>query len=67
MPILVRTRWTHSCYPELTTKELKSLGLSGVKPEHVKQLDSMEHIPDLQQVGQAVATSVKIVHFARFI
>lgn len=52
---------------ELTLEGLKKLGLPGIKPEHVQQLDSVEHIPDLQQVGQAVAKSVKSEHFSRFV
>jgi len=52
---------------ELTADGLKKLGLPGIKPEHVQQLDSVEHIPDLQQVGQAVAKSVKSEHFSRFV
>ncbi|MCM3903945.1 MAG: patatin-like phospholipase family protein [Pyrinomonadaceae bacterium] len=52
---------------ELTLEGLKRLGLSEIKPEHVQQLDSVEHIPELQQVGQAVAKSVKSEHFARFV
>ena len=52
---------------ELTLEGLKKLGLSGIKPEHVQQLDSVEHIPELQQVGQAVAKIVKIEHFERFV
>lgn len=52
---------------ELTGKGLKKLGLPGIKPEHVQQLDSVEYIPELQQVGQAVAKSVKSEHFSRFV
>ncbi len=52
---------------ELTLEGLKNLGLSGIRPEHVQQLDSVEHIPELQQVGQAVAKSVKVEHFERFV
>lgn len=52
---------------ELTLVGLKKLGLPGIKPEHVHQLDSVEHVTDLQQVGQAVAKSVKLEHFARFV
>lgn len=52
---------------ELTREGLKKLGLPGIKSEHVQQLDSVEHIPELQQVGQAVAKTVKIEHFARFV
>ena len=65
--IVVHARWIRSRYAELTLEGSKKLGLSGIKPEHVQQLDSVEHILELQQVGQAVATRVKIVHFARFI
>jgi hypothetical protein len=52
---------------ELTLEGLKNLGLSGITPEHVQQLDSVEHIPELQQVGQAVAKSVKLEHFSQFV
>jgi hypothetical protein len=51
---------------ELTLEGLKSLGLSGIMPEHVQQLDSLEHTHELQQVGQAMAKSVEIEHFVRF-
>ena len=52
---------------ELTLEGLKKLGLSGIKPEHVQQLDSVQHISELQQVGQAIAKSVTLEHFARFV
>lgn len=52
---------------ELTSEGLKKLGLPGIKPEHVQQLDSVEHILELQQVGQAVAKSVKFEHFEQFV
>lgn len=52
---------------ELTVDGLKKLGLPEIKPEHVQQLDSVEHISDLQQVGRAVAKSVKSEHFTRFV
>jgi len=52
---------------ELSEKGLERLGLSGVKPEHVQQLDSTEHIKELQQVGQAVADQVKPEHFKGFV
>jgi hypothetical protein len=38
---------------ELTLEGLKDLGLPGIIPEHVQQLDSVEQILELQQVGQA--------------
>jgi patatin-like phospholipase/acyl hydrolase len=52
---------------ELTSEGLKALGLKDIKPEHVQQLDSVEHVGDLQRVGKAVAEQkVKAEHFAGF-
>lgn len=52
---------------ELSAEGLTKLGLSGIKPEHVQQLDSTEHIKELQEVGQAVAKQVKLEHFSKFV
>jgi len=53
---------------ELSDEGLEKLGLSGIKPEHVQQLDSTEHINELQEVGKAVAKfKVKPEHFAQFV
>jgi len=52
---------------ELSDEGLNKLGLSGIKPEHVQQLDSTEHIKELQQVGQAVAKQVTPEHFRGFV
>jgi uncharacterized protein len=53
---------------ELTGKGLAALGLSDVVPEHVQQMDSVEHIKDLQRVGQAVAKlKVKPEHYQGFV
>ena len=43
---------------ELTREGLDSLGLSDIAPKDVQQLDSVEHIPDLQRVGRAVALQI---------
>lgn len=51
---------------ELSSVGLKALGLANIKPEDVQQLDSVAHIPELQQVGKAVAKKVKAEHFAGF-
>jgi patatin-like phospholipase/acyl hydrolase len=52
---------------ELTLDGLASLGLKDIKPENVQQLDSVEHIGELQRVGKAVAAQkVKPEHFAGF-
>ena len=52
---------------ELSEEGLAKLGLSGIKPEDVQQLDSTAHIKELQQVGQAVAKQVKAEHFSHFV
>ena len=53
---------------ELTEKGLSDLGLGGINPEDVQQLDSVKHIKKLQEVGQAVAKhKVLPVHFNGFV
>lgn len=52
---------------ELSEDGLKALGLTDIKPEDVQKLDSVEHIPELQRVGKAVAMKVKPEHFSGFI
>ena len=52
---------------ELSREGLDSLGLPNIDPAHVQQLDAVEHIGKMQQVGQAVAAQkVKAEHFASF-
>jgi hypothetical protein len=53
---------------ELTEKGLSDLGLNGINPEDVQQLDSVAHIKKLQAVGQAVGKrKVLPVHFNGFV
>lgn len=52
---------------ELSQDGLKRLGVGHLKPEHVQQMDSVEHIAEMQQVGRAVAKKVAIEHFAGFL
>jgi uncharacterized protein len=53
---------------ELTRGGLDALGLPHIQPQAVQKLDSIEAIPELQQVGQAVGrTKVKAEHFERFV
>lgn len=53
---------------ELTTAGLAALDLPDIVPEHVQQMDSVEHIADLQAVGRAVASrKVRKEHFAGFL
>jgi len=52
---------------ELTAEGLAQLGLAGIKPENVQALDSIDHITELQRVGQAVGErEVRQDHFDRF-
>jgi patatin-like phospholipase/acyl hydrolase len=53
---------------ELTEKGLAQLRLPHIKPANVQALDSVDHIGELSQVGQAVAAQqIKAEHFAKFL
>ena len=53
---------------ELTFKGLAELGLADIQPEEVQKIDSVEHIDDLQRIGQAVAQrKVNPQDFAAFL
>jgi hypothetical protein len=52
---------------ELSRRGLDELGLDDVVPEEVQTLDSIQHVGDLRQVGQAVARDVAPEHFAGFL
>jgi patatin-like phospholipase/acyl hydrolase len=53
---------------DLSEKGLKALGLPHIKPENVQQMDSVDFIGELQEVGKAVADQkVKNSHFDGFI
>jgi uncharacterized protein len=50
---------------ELTGRGLAELGLGDIQPEEVQKIDSVEHLDDLQRIGQAVAQQKgKIQDFA---
>jgi predicted acylesterase/phospholipase RssA len=52
---------------ELSAEGLAELGLAGMNPAYVQQMDSVEHIAEMQQVGRAVAEKkVKAAHLAGF-
>ena len=51
---------------ELSAAGLQALGLGDIKPENVQKLDSVEHVAELRQVGNAVAKNVRAEHFAGF-
>jgi patatin-like phospholipase/acyl hydrolase len=52
---------------ELSREGLDALGLGEINPAHVQQMDSIEHVKEMQAVGKAVAVKkVKAEHFAKF-
>ena len=52
---------------ELSADGLHRLGVGHLKPEYVQQMDSVDHIPDMREIGIAVAKSVTIQHFDGFL
>jgi hypothetical protein len=53
---------------ELTHEGLDKLGLGSIKLEHVQQMDSVDHISELQQVGKVIAEQkVSKEHFTGFL
>lgn len=52
---------------DLTRGGLDALGLPHIEPRNVQQLDSVAHIPQIQEVGRAVARQVNIDHFEGFL
>ena len=52
---------------ELSREGLDALGLKHINPAHVQQMDSVDHIGEMQEVGHALAEQkVKGQHFAGF-
>ena len=52
---------------ELSREGLDSLNLKHINPEDVQMLDSVEHINELQEVGQAMAKKISPKHFEGFL
>jgi hypothetical protein len=50
----------------LSDKGLADLGLPKIRPRDVQRLDSIEHMDELRQVGEAIAGKVDREHFAGF-
>ena len=51
---------------ELSREGLDALGLPQIAPEHVQQMDSVDHIAEMQEVGRAVTQKVTIKHLQGF-
>jgi hypothetical protein len=43
------------------------LDLPHIEPRAVQRMDSVEHIPELQEVGRAVGEQVDMAHFEGFL
>lgn len=52
---------------DLSRRGLDDRGLNHLQPEDVQQMDSVEHIPQLQEVGRAVAKEVNVEDFEGFL
>ena len=53
---------------DLTDEGLKAIGVTGVDPEHIQLLDSVQYMEELQTVGRAlVKARVKSGHFDGFV
>lgn len=68
-PSAIPRQFTYVRYnAELTKAGLEDLQLRNITPEDVQQMDSVNHIAELQQVGQAIGKlKVKPEHFAGFL
>jgi len=52
---------------ELSAEGLGQLGLSGIRPEDVRKMDSTDFIPEMAKVGERIAaTQVRPEHFDGF-
>ncbi|MGH9874768.1 MAG: patatin-like phospholipase family protein [Pyrinomonadaceae bacterium] len=52
---------------DVSREGLDALGLKHIEPSNVQQMDSVDHITELQEVGRTVAKQVNIDHFAGFL
>ena len=52
---------------DLSPEGLSALGLSNINSDHVRQMDSVQYIDDLQTVGAAAAKQVSMKHFGSFV
>jgi hypothetical protein len=52
---------------ELTADGLAQLGLAGIDPEEVRKMDSVDHLAELETIGDQVAGFVDLDHFRTFV
>jgi uncharacterized protein len=51
---------------DLSRPGLDALGLPQIDPDHVQQMDSVQHMADIRKVGETAARQVQAAHFAGF-
>lgn len=51
---------------DVSARGLSELGVVGIEPEQVQVMDSVQYIPQIQQVGEALGRRVQPDHFAGF-
>ena len=52
---------------DLSEEGLQAMNLSNIDSDHVRQMDSVKYIDDLQTVGKVAAKQVSISHFGSFV
>jgi hypothetical protein len=52
---------------DLSRKGLDAMGLQNIDPDEVRQMDSVKHMNELQQVGKEAARQVSLSHFGSFV
>ncbi len=52
---------------DLTDEGLSNLGLPDIKPEAVSKLDSVDSLPELEQIGEKLSEEFTLKHFGNFI
>lgn len=52
---------------ETTAQSLADLGVSHLDPAHLDQIDGIEHLDEMRELGRALATRVDLAHLAGFV
>lgn len=52
---------------ELTPDGLDQLGLADIDAAHVRKMDSIDHVSDLERIGRAVGERVDLAHLGSFV
>ena len=52
---------------DLSREGLDAIGLNHIDSDHVREMDSVEYIPELQEVGKKVSEQISMDHFGSFV